>query len=78
MKTKERKFDVALNEVSPTSWQVVIYKHHHSQTVARIEQRDDQHFEVHAISDHNAAKVTVNSLEQALNSALMQYNLHLH
>ncbi|UQS82681.1 DUF2969 domain-containing protein [Bombilactobacillus folatiphilus] len=78
MRTKERKFNVNLLEISATSWKVVIDKKNHEQTIARIEQVDQKHFEVNLIDDTNATKLVATNLNEAVNSALMQYNLHLN
>lgn len=49
-----------------------------SQTVAHITKLDQQHYEVEQLSNSMTSKVVTASLEEALNSALMQFNLHLH
>ncbi|MBA1435116.1 DUF2969 family protein [Bombilactobacillus bombi] len=78
MSKKERNFNVELQEVSDINWNVVVVVRKHPQIVAHITKLDDNHYEVNQVSDNVAPKVVVNNIEQALNSALMQFNLHLH
>lgn len=78
MRTKERNFQVELKEISDTEWYVIVSRKKNSKKVAHIYKRDDQHFDVDPIFDENLPKMTAVSLEKALNSALMQFNLHLH
>ncbi|NVY95649.1 DUF2969 family protein [Lactobacillus sp. DCY120] len=78
MRTKERKFDVELTELSPKSWKVNVIAKKKTRTIAEITLLDDKHYEVVAVDDRNAPTLTVSSLGKALNSAVMQFNLHLH
>ncbi|UQS83836.1 DUF2969 family protein [Bombilactobacillus thymidiniphilus] len=78
MKTKERKFNIDLLEKDSNSWQLVVNLKYQEQVIANIKQLDTKHFEVVLVDDVNATKNTVSSLEEAVNSALMTFNLHLH
>lgn len=78
MRTKERKFNVNLVEAGANSWKVTLAKGHQDQTIARINQSDPKHFEVVLIDDSNSTKLVASDLNEALNIALMQFNLHLH
>ncbi|AXX64675.1 hypothetical protein DS831_07495 [Bombilactobacillus bombi] len=78
MSKKERSFNVELQEISDINWSVIVSSKKRSQTVAHISKLDEHHYEVEQVSTSVAPKVVVNSLDEALNSALMQFNLHLH
>lgn len=78
MSKKERNFEVELQEKSSSSWSVIVSFKKKSQTVAHITKLDQQHYEVEQLSNSVTSKVVTASLEEALNIALMQFNLHLH
>lgn len=78
MSKKERNFDVELQERSNSSWSVIVSLKKKSQTVAHITKLDKKHYEVEQLSNGFTSKVVTESMEEALNSALMQFNLHLH
>ena len=78
MSKKERNFEVELQEKSSSSWSVIVSFKKKSQMVAHITKLDQQHYEVEQLSNSVTSKVVTASLEEALNSALMQFNLHLH
>lgn len=78
MSKKERNFEVELQEKSSSSWSVIVSFKKKSQMVAHITKLDQQHYEVEQLSNSMTSKVVTASLEEALNSALMQFNLHLH
>lgn len=78
MSKKERNFEVELQEKSSSSWSVIVSFKKKSQTVAHITKLDQQNYEVEQLSNSVTSKVVTSSLEEALNSALIQFNLHLH